>query len=410
MGAVEWLNGDTEWRDESRWSLLRALLSYPVRPEETLASLLDRPVSVLARWDTLTQRSRVVAVAGADAHARIGMRSLGEPYDNTSSLHVPPYEQMFRLFSNVLVDTSLTGDAAVDAGLVRAAIGNGHVYSTVDGLVRGAAMSFTATDGATRAGGGDVMPLKKGPATLRVQLQGPADARIELLKDGVVAAVATGAQLEHVADRAAPGVYRVEVSLPGAPGQPPVPWIVSNPIYVGRDSTRANPATPRRPASRFLTKYGDGEAAGWTVATSPDSRAALDVVRAARGTELVLRYALGGAASASPYAAFTLAAGTALAEYNRIVFTARADRPMRLSIQLREPIGELGERWRRSVFLDTMPREVTVHFDDLKPAGVTTRDRPTLANVDSVLFVVDTVNTPLGGSGRIWIDDVKYGR
>jgi hypothetical protein len=27
-----------------------------------------------------------------------------------------------------------------------------------------------------------------------------------------------------------------------------------------------------------------------------------------------------------------------------------------------------------------------------------------------VLFVVDTINTPLGGNGTIWIDDVAYER
>ena len=53
---------------------------------------------------------------------------------------------------------------------------------------------------------------------------------------------------------------------------------------------------------------------------------------------------------------------------------------------------------------------LTVYFDDVTPRGFTTRRRPVLSNVQSVLFVIDSVNTPVGTNGRIWIDDVKYAR
>ena len=36
--ALEWLNADTEWRDERVIPLVRALVRYPLRPAETLAS------------------------------------------------------------------------------------------------------------------------------------------------------------------------------------------------------------------------------------------------------------------------------------------------------------------------------------------------------------------------------------
>jgi hypothetical protein len=55
-------------------------------------------------------------------------------------------------------------------------------------------------------------------------------------------------------------------------------------------------------------------------------------------------------------------------------------------------------------------REVTIYFDDLTPRGPTSRPRPDLTSIQAVLFVVDTENTPLGGSGTIWVDDLRYGR
>ena len=408
LGGLEWLNADSEWRDESGWSLARALLTYPIRGTETIVSLLDRPVATMRQWDELTQRRRVVAIAGADAHARIGFRSIGEPYDNGSAFHMPSYERLFHVFSNTLPRTTFSGDAAPDAQAVLAAIRSGHVYSMIDGLGGPAAMSFTATNRTASVAAGDVLPLG-GPVTLRVDAQAPDTTRIELVKDGYLLQTTTGPILEQVVDAAA-AVYRVEIVLPGNPGEPPVPWMVSNPIYVGRDATDAVPSDTRPRASRFAIQYGSGPATGWTIETSAASLGALDEVPAVGGTQLSLRYALGGAMASNPFTAFVMPTGSVLSGYDRLMFTAWADRPMRLSVQLREPGGEAGERWHRSVYLDPTPRDITVYFDDMMPRGVTSRPQPTLPNAHSILFVVDTVNTPLGGNGTIWMDDVKYAR
>jgi hypothetical protein len=89
---------------------------------------------------------------------------------------------------------------------------------------------------------------------------------------------------------------------------------------------------------------------------------------------------------------------------------AHSDRPMRMSVQLRVANGGMGERWRRSVYLDATPREISVLFDDMTAVDPGTPRRPDLAAVRSVLFVVDTVNAKAGDSGQVWLDDVRYER
>lgn len=408
VGGIEWLNGDSEWRDESPWTLMKALFVYPARRTEALAALLDRPDSVLREWDALTRDRPVVAVAGTDAHARLGFRSVGEPYENGASLHVPAYERVFGVFSNVLPGVAPTGDAAVDAERVIGGIRSGRVYSAIDAIGGTSTMTFAATRDATRAETGDVIPVGQA-TTFRVDLQGPPDALIQLFKDGVVVVSESGSRLEHVADSGAAGVYRVEVLLPNGPGQPPIPWLLSNPIYVG-ERAKSSGTGRRPPASDFAIRYDNGPATAWAMETSPASKAALDVIASeGGGTQLAMRYAVGGSASASPYAAFVLRSDASIAQYDRLIFTARADRPTRMSVQLRDPTAGTGERWHRSVFIGTEPREITVYFDDLRPLGAS-GEQLVLANIDSILFVLDTVNTPLGGNGRIWMDDVKYGR
>jgi hypothetical protein len=136
----------------------------------------------------------------------------------------------------------------------------------------------------------------------------------------------------------------------------------------------------------------------------------MDTVATLGGSELLLRFALSGVPSDNPYTAFVMPATGRMAMHDRLVFTARADRPMRMSVQLRAPTGGEGERWRRSVYLDQTPRTIQVFFDEFRPLGSTGATTPALSNVQSVLFVVDTVNTKIGSNGRIWVDDIKYAR
>ena len=43
IDGIEWINADSEWRDEPRRRLARAGVTYFVRPAGSLATLLDRP-------------------------------------------------------------------------------------------------------------------------------------------------------------------------------------------------------------------------------------------------------------------------------------------------------------------------------------------------------------------------------
>jgi len=203
-------------------------------------------------------------------------------------------------------------------------------------------------------------------------------------------------------------VYRVEIGLPGAPGTPPVPWILGNPLYVGRGAD--NPVSSPQAAPRtFMTLYDGGPARGWQIEKADASDAAMDVIGALGGSQLLLRFAISGTAAESPYVAFVMPATATVAMYERLVFTARADRPMRLSLQLRAPGGD-GERWRRAVYLDSTPRTIDVAFADFRSVGSASASPPDLSKVDSILFVIDTTNTKAGSNGQIQVDDIRYAR
>jgi hypothetical protein len=89
-------------------------------------------------------------------------------------------------------------------------------------------------------------------------------------------------------------------------------------------------------------------------------------------------------------------------------FSARAELPMRISVQMRSGAGGgEGQRWRRSVFVDSTERTVTIPLEEFRPGGAAPAglDR---SGADSLLFVVDTVNADPGSSGRFVLFRVEW--
>ena len=405
VDGIEWVNGDSEWRDESALSLARMLLTYPFRPRESLATLLDRPDPVMKRWDELTAQRPVVGLAAADAHARVGLMSIGEPYDARASIPLPSYAAVFSALSVTLEGVSLSQDAVADARAVVDALRGGRLYSTIDGLATGGELTFTASSGQASAGMGQALAID-GPVTLRVETTAPPDARITIFRDGQPMRVVDGVRIEELVP-ASSAVYRVEVGLPGTVGTPPVPWMVGNPIYVGRRPAIQAVGVAPAPTSRVAFTIEQLGAA--RIERSQASEGATSITRVEGVAELLFRYALGGRASDHPYAAAALTLPASLDIGSLVHFTAHADRPMRLSVQLRSPGGVDGDRWRRSIYLDEVPRDLTVALHDMRPVtGVALENR--LRQVDSLLFVVDAVHARLGNGGRVWIKNLELAK
>ena len=142
IDGIEWLNADSEWRDESRIRLWRAAAGYLFRPGPALTMLLDRPAT-LARWDRLTASRRVVGLAGLDAHGGIGRRA--EDGNRSNIPGIPSYVASFNSFSlRVELERPWSGDAGADAKALFAAIRGGRVYSVIDGIARNGVLDFHA--------------------------------------------------------------------------------------------------------------------------------------------------------------------------------------------------------------------------------------------------------------------------
>jgi len=102
---------------------------------------------------------------------------------------------------------------------------------------------------------------------------------------------------------------------------------------------------------------------------------------------------------ASQFVALSVDTPRGVAPNDRISFQARAERPLRISVQLRA--GQ--SRWARSVFVDTVNQPHVIPFDDFRGVDEAAPGRVPVSDVKTVLFVIDTTNTKPGTSGRLWI-------
>jgi hypothetical protein len=387
VDGIEWLNTDTEWRGESRGRLARAGLTYFLRPAPALASLFDRPVT-LDRWDRLTAARRVVTLAAADAHGGVGRRAEDPGRSLAGMIGIPSYEASFRAFSNrVVLDRALSGNAADDARAVYGAIRKGSVFSAIDALAGPAFLDFHVEAGLGRIEMGEALPPDS-DATIVARASMPPGAELVLLNRG--REIGSGREGLRRSVTSAHGAYRVEVRIPGAPGQPPIPWLVSDPIYFGAGQ-------PEKGGSRTAPTGADSTRTPavippfpWRIEKDPSSSAILRTT----GGEVSLQYRLGEGARNSQFVA--LATDLQRQAFTSIDLSLAGDQPLRVSVQVR---GGGGARWGRSFYVDPAGSMLRIPLSSLRPTGGNPGSAISAAELTSILLVIDLANAAPGRSG-----------
>ena len=405
--GLEWLNADSEWRDELWGSLGRTLLTYFFRGPETLASLLDRPTDVIARWDAVGRDRHIVGLAGADAHARLGFRQRTDPDLTAIHLPVPSYDVSFRAFSNhVELGRELSGDAVVDAASLLEGIREGRLFTVIDALASPGGFTFTGASGSQAVTMGGRLALEGPAATLRAHISAPPHTTMMLFRDGTRVRDSATADLD--ADvTGQPGVYRVEAMIAGGPGQPPIPWVMSNPIYVGIShaiSMTAMTSIPEfkqiAPVSLAQPEVEMGQGCTSIATARPGSG----------GGAINWQFALGPGTPTGQFATMRIPiGGLDLRAFTVVRARVTADRPMRAWMQLRAPVGNV-QRWGRTFYADTEERLIEFPLNGFAPIGPLPGPHPPLGEVDSLLFVIDTLNTLPGKGGTLRITQVEFAR
>ena len=392
IDGLEWLNADSEWRDESRAALAHVLLSYPFRPGPALASMFDRPRATLKRWDDVSRYRRVVALAGHDAHGGIG-RGVEESGARKRTLgHVPSYEASFRTFTNnVILAAPPSGNAAQDAGALIDSIRRGFVYTVIDAM---------ATPGYV-----DVLPVDAPGAGFRVNVKATLPPRGEFItfENGSEKSRSTQGDA-RMALTPGEGPVRFEVDVPDSPGAPPVwkpfalsvPWLLTNAFY----SSAAAAPRPRTAAPLVAVPF----VLTWHVEKDPRSVA---MVTGSGGAYASLQYELAPGAKSSQFAALAGDIRGRGKSFTNLLFVGSAVRPSRISVQLRYASGE---RWGSSVYVDSSAREMGISIARMRPLDRQGGPAPDPGTASSLLVVADLTNAKPGDSNTFTIANLRIAR
>jgi hypothetical protein len=397
IDGIEWLSADSEWRDESSTTLVRTFFYYLLRPGPALALLMDRPVTTLKRWDELTRRRPVVALAAHDAHGGIG-RGMEEGGSRKRALgHVPSYEASFRTFSDsVILDAQLTGDARADSARVLDAIRHGRVFTVIDAIATPGYVELRGSHGSLASEPNMGAVVSSGSSSIRVNVAEPSGSELVAMTQGATLNTTNRAEFATSLEGFT-GAFRVEVHVPGAPGIPPVPWLVTNPVYFLPASSPSASVLPRD----TLALATDVR---WHVEKDPRSQGGITLSNDARS----LQYSIAPGARASQFVAMAVDLKGGLPG-SQIVFSASAVRPSRVSVQLRYA-RRGGERWGSSVHLGPTPREMVVSIDRMRPLDRQSGPAPDPGSASSLLFVVDLTNAKPGDANTFTVADLRVAR
>ncbi len=223
--GIEVLNLFTSLRSGSWTDRLLLAMFYPFSHYYFLKRIAV-PAESIAHWDRLLQRDKTWGFAASDAHG-------GFHITPWLSIKLPSYADTFS-FAGMGIGRQYESDP-------EAAIRNGDFFNCIRGAGEPERFEFSAQHGFQKFPSGSDAPAN---SNLHVEVQigaqiglqigaaGKQPTRLVLKKDGAAQREIVGGHLDL--ENAAPGVYRVEVFLVAHPLlHENVPWILSNPIFVG---------------------------------------------------------------------------------------------------------------------------------------------------------------------------------
>lgn len=203
----------------------RLAIYYPFSPYYFLKSI-SFPAQSLSRWDEFLARRKTWGLVAADAHG-------GFHIGKWLAVPVPSYAASFSLAG--------LGIAEKYASEPEVAIRNGDFFNCIRGAGEPLLFDFFASAGTLKFSSGSAAP---DGASLHVVVRtANQPVRLVLLRDGAIARQVQADSLDVLRPEA--GVYRVEVYLVDHPLLPAtVPWIVSNPIFIGNGPDFPVPQSP----------------------------------------------------------------------------------------------------------------------------------------------------------------------
>ena len=384
LDGIEWLNVDSEWRDETvvAPARRRRRARWCRRRSDRLAVRAAR--STLQRWDARCPRACRVRLAAVDAHARIGWARRRGAARRDARSRCPRYETMFRT-----VDAGGGARRAADRRRGRRRRARAR-RARARPIVLGRARARRA--GALAVHRAEPRRQPSRWAARRVRPERRADVRARACPSARRARRAAARRPRSRAGRGSVEHRRTPTPACIASKRIARPrrrrgWcrIRSSSAPPTRRQRSPRPARRRRVAAvRARDRCRRVERSSTTPRSIGDG--------ARRRRRAAVRLRLGAGAPAGQYVALATSRDASTTASIASSSPRRADRPMRLSVQVRLPRRHGRRSAGASVYVDDTPRPITRAAQRIssRPIATTTRRPDRRAACRALLFVVDT--------------------
>ncbi len=374
--GMEVINADSDWRGASWMKIATSLPLYWLNPVYFHLKFLHYPTESIRAFDHEAAQRHFLLFAGLDAHARIEL-------SQQMVLHIPDYLPLFKTLR-----IRIPGKVPKTREAIIAALRHGSFYISIDGIASGTGFGFKALDGKVSYAMGDVVP--RGP--VRIEALTEAGCRIRIMRNGIEVASGDGRVSFVTIDS---GAYRAEVYRPkrSHPFDPNVPWILSNPIFVGAQYADQPPLSkaPGLAPEKLLF-----ESRRFHAEADYLSRANYD------GSHLHFRIGQSRDPRAWPVVALCLRTPLQLATSDSFVIRLHSDRIYRIWLQVHQ--GEM--IFRASVKSHVEASLQVVKMTDLQPVPEMAGRTLDPGKITGIYLVFDRRSVAAGTEGHVWLESV----
>jgi hypothetical protein len=217
VNGTEIIDLDDEIRKKSFFRIFKALLIFPINSRFSLLTLVDNPEDEIRKWDEGLKIGKIWGLYGLNVHGRVWIFPFSyTKIFNLMRIHIPIENRK----PNNFIDLKR---------VIIKSLMNGKFFSSIDGAGDSRGFRFYLSKREKRIEmGEDGEP----GSYLHLELPYKTNFQAIILRNGKVFSSTNSKNFQIKVDKE--GIYRVEVYLLNNPAlNRNVPWILSNPIFVG---------------------------------------------------------------------------------------------------------------------------------------------------------------------------------
>jgi len=394
--GLEVLSSYSEARRAGILKLLIFPLKYFINSKYALLNTMGYPTENIKKWDSLNQSGQYYGIYALDAHAKL-------PISKKMQLNFPTYKSMFEIMTvYIKLNQKFLPTKRVPPGAVISSLRKGNFFNVIEGIApaNGFEAFFIEKDSGKRIEMGGLSKEKQGKLVILL----PFDFETEsiVVKNGIKSDHKANKQKKQLEiDVKEPGVYRIEVYVPGNTFDE-LPWIMTNPFFVGVEAPL--PLSPVKDEIVLKRPLPDAQDT-FIVEKNSRSQGTIDYETTAEGekiTHFTFKLVKESPGDQNFWSVMALRKRYDFTTNEGFVFEARSDKKRQFWMEFRTGEGDAEIWYRHSFLVDQEWKKFHIPFKKFRVI-YGEKESPTLSEVNSIFFSINNANAYPGTEGEIFI-------